>query len=190
VPTPRLCVGPDGWIAGVTHQPSPNRDARPDGTVVELLVIHNISLPPGEFGGDAIAELFGNRLDCSRHPLFADLVDLHVSAHFLVDRGGAITQFVSCAERAWHAGVSFFEGRARCNDFSIGVELEGTDHTPFEDAQYRALVQLTDALRAAYPLRAVRGHCDIAPGRKTDPGPHFDWPRYATMAALPARFLS
>ena len=191
MPSPRLHVGPDGWIAGGAAQrsPSPNRDPRPEGTSVELLVIHNISLPPGEFGGTAIVELFGNCLDCTRHPFYADLVDLHVSAHFLIDRGGTITQFVSCAERAWHAGASCFEGRARCNDFSIGVELEGTDHVPFEDAQYRELARLTDALRDAYPLRAVRGHSDIAPGRKTDPGPHFDWRRYAALAALPARFL-
>ena len=191
MPSPRLHVGTDGWIAGGAAQrsPSPNRDSRPEGTAVELLVIHNISLPPGEFGGTAIVELFGNCLDCTRHPFYADLVDLHVSAHFLVDRRGRITQFVSCAERAWHAGASCFEGRARCNDFSIGVELEGTDQVPFEDAQYLALARLTDALRDAYPLRAVRGHSDIAPGRKTDPGPHFDWRRYAALAALPARFL-
>ena len=189
MPLPRLNVGPEGWIPGVAAEPSPNHDERPDGTAIELLVIHNISLPPGEFGGTAIAELFGNRLDCSQHPCFADLVDLHVSAHFFVDRRGAITQFVSCGARAWHAGVSSFEGRARCNDFSIGIELEGTDDVPFEGAQYLALARLTDALRAAYPLRAVRGHSDIAPGRKTDPGPHFDWPRYAALAALPASFL-
>ena len=191
MPSPRLHVGPDGWIAGGAAQrsPSPNRDPRPEGTSVELLVIHNISLPPGEFGGTAIVELFGNCLDCTRHPFYANLVDLHVSAHFLIDRGGTITQFVSCAERAWHAGASCFEGRARCNDFSIGVELEGTDHVPFEEAQYRELARLTDALRDAYPLRAVRGHSDIASGRKTDPGPHFDWRRYAALAALPARFL-
>ena len=189
MPLPRLRVGPDGWIAGVRHEPAPNHDARPDDAAVELLVIHNISLPPGEFGGTAIVELFGNRLDCTRHPFFADLVDLHVSAHFLVDRGGAITQFVSCAARAWHAGLSSFEGRPRCNDFSIGIELEGTDHVPFEDAQYVALARLTDALREAHPLRAVRGHSDIAAGRKTDPGPHFDWSRYAAVAALPRHFL-
>ena len=191
MPSPRLHVGTDGWIAGGAAQrsPSPNCDSRPEATAVELLVIHNISLPPGEFGGTAIVELFGNCLDCTRLPFYADLVDLHVSAHFLVDRGGRITQFVSCAERAWHAGASCFEGRARCNDFSIGVELEGTDQVPFEDAQYLALARLTDALRDAYPLRAVRGHSDIAPGRKTDPGPHFDWRRYAALAALPARFL-
>ena len=189
MPTPRLRVGSDGWIAGVAHEPSPTCDERPEGSAIELLVVHNISLPPGEFGGTAIAELFGNRLDCARPPFFADLVDLHVSAPFLDDRSGAITQFVSCDERAWHAGVSSFEGRGRCNDFSIGIELEGTDQLPFEDAQYVALARLTDALREAHPLRAVRGHSDIAPGRKTDPGPHFDWPHYAALAALPPRFL-
>lgn len=177
-----LQVAPDGWLAGVVHCASPNFDARPADAAIELLVIHNISLPPGEFGGTAIAELFCNRLDCDAHPYYADLVDLHVSAHFLIDRHGAITQFVSCRDRAWHAGVSSFEGRARCNDFSIGIELEGSDALPFGDAQYAALAALARTLCAAYPLRAVRGHSDIAPGRKTDPGARFDWPRL--LAAL------
>ena len=180
-----LQVAPDGWLAGVAHCASPNFDARPADAAIELLVIHNISLPPGEFGGTAIAELFCNRLDCGAHPYYADLVDLHVSAHFLIDRHGAITQFVSCRDRAWHAGVSSFEGRARCNDFSVGIELEGSDALPFSDAQYAALAPLARVLCASYPLRAVRGHSDIAPGRKTDPGPYFDWRRFAAQAALP-----
>jgi AmpD protein len=169
----------------VTLTRSPHCDARPADTPIELLVVHNISLPPGEFGGDAVLQLFAGTLDCSAHPFYAELVGLRVSAHFLIRRTGHVMQFVSCADRAWHAGVSSFEGRARCNDFSIGVELEGSDDTPYGDAQYQALCELTRALAAAYPLRAVQGHCHIAPERKTDPGPSFDWPRYARAVALP-----
>ena len=170
----------DGWIDHpcVRRAPSPNTDERPPGTAVSLLVLHNISLPPGEFGGPHIEALFTNTLDCGAHPWFDCLRDLRVSAHFLIDRAGAIVQFASTDQRAWHAGVSCYAGRERCNDFSIGVELEGCDTLPFTDAQYRALAWLTPALRARYPLEAVRGHEHIAPGRKTDPGPAFDWQRY------------
>lgn len=181
---------PDGWLTGVHRCPSPNCDARPESTAIELLVVHNISLPPGQFGGDAIERLFTNRLDPLEHPYYAGLADARVSAHFLIGRNGAVTQFVGCMDRAWHAGASEFEGRSRCNDFSIGVEMEGTDFVPFEAAQYAALAALTAVLRAAYPLRAVRGHSDIAPGRKTDPGPYFDWPRYMLEAALPPNFFA
>ena len=169
---------PDGWYRPAGRVPSPNFDPRPEGMPVELLVLHNISLPPGEFGGPAIAALFTNTLDCAQHPYYEGLRGLRVSAHFLIRRDGALLQFVSCDARAWHAGVSRFAGRERCNDFSIGIELEGCDDQPFEDAQYAVLQSLTLALAAAYPLRAVAGHSDIAPGRKTDPGPCFDWPRY------------
>jgi len=171
----------DGWLMprdGLVHAPSPNADARPDGVVVSLLVIHNISLPPGQFGGPEIVDLFLNRLDVSTHPWLERLRGLCVSAHFLIRRDGHIIQCVSCQQRAWHAGVSAFEGRACCNDFSIGIELEGTDTQPFEDAQYAALARLTRSLRVHYPIHAVRGHEHIAPGRKTDPGPAFDWVRY------------
>jgi len=170
-----------GWLpqgAGVVHAPSPNADARPDAIDISLLVIHNISLPPGQFGGTEIIDFFCNRLDVSTHPWLDRLRGVRVSAHFLVRRDGSVIQFVACGERAWHAGVSNFEGRSACNDFSIGIEVEGTDTQPFEDAQYAALACLTRALRAHYPLRAVRGHEHIAPGRKTDPGPYFDWARY------------
>lgn len=171
-------VGVSGWFSGVRRIVSPNCDARPRGTAIELLVIHNISLPPGEFGGSAIAHLFTNSLDAAAHPYYAQLQGVRVSAHFLIRRDGAIIQFVPCSKRAWHAGVSSWQGRSACNDFSLGVELEGGDFVPFTERQYAALVRLTRLLRRCYPLRAVVGHADIAPGRKTDPGPCFDWARY------------
>jgi AmpD protein len=164
-----------GWLAGARHQPSRHCDARPGGIEPELAILHNISLPPGEFGGGHVAELFLGRLDPGAHPYFATLEGLRVSAHFLIERDGRVTQFVPCALRAWHAGVSSFRGRARCNDWSIGIELEGTDFTPFEPAQYAALGALLERLAARYPLRHVAGHSDVAAGRKTDPGPEFDW---------------
>lgn len=169
-----------GWLAhapGVRHVPSPNVDERPAGTTVSLLVLHNISLPPGEFGGAYIEALFTNRLRLSDHPWFAQLRGLRVSAHFLLQRDGQVIQFASTEARAWHAGVSAFAGQARCNDYSLGVELEGTDDLPYTEAQYLALERLTLALRARYPLVAVRGHEHIAPGRKTDPGSAFEWSR-------------
>ncbi|MEW6563420.1 MAG: 1,6-anhydro-N-acetylmuramyl-L-alanine amidase AmpD [Pseudomonadota bacterium] len=167
-----------GWLSGVRRIPSPNCDKRPSGVPVELLVIHNISLPPGEFGGPAVVQLFTNSLDCTAHPFYTQLVGLKVSAHFLVRRSGEIVQFVSCDRRAWHAGVSEWQGRNRCNDFSIGIELEGSDFVPFTEAQYDALVRLTRRVRRRYPVRGMAGHSDIAPARKTDPGPFFDWARY------------
>jgi AmpD protein len=185
-----LTIAPDGWAHGVPpveRFESPNQDARCDGDSPSLVVVHNISLPPGVFGGRAIDALFLNALDHDAHPYFGGLVDLRVSAHFVVRRDGALAQFVSCDRRAWHAGVSSFEGRVRCNDFSIGIELEGDDFTPFEDAQYARLVALVDALRSRYPITAIAGHSDIAPGRKTDPGPLFDWPRLLAGVSGPLR---
>ena len=167
-----------GWLSGVRRIRSPNCDARPPATAIDLLVIHNISLPPDEFGGSGVADLFTNRLDTGAHPYYAQLAGLKVSAHFFIRRTGEIIQFVPCARRAWHAGVSGWRERERCNDFSVGIELEGSDRTEFSDAQYASLVRLTRRLRRAYPIRDIVGHSDIAPGRKTDPGPHFDWPRY------------
>ena len=155
--------------------PEPRRASRRDRA--ELLVIHNISLPPGQFGGRSIDALFTNALDFAAHPYFDGLRALRVSSHFLIRRDGALVQFVACARRAWHAGVSSFDGRERCNDFSIGIELEGDDTQPFEAAQYATLAALVDALTARYPIVAIAGHEEIAPGRKTDPGPFFDWPR-------------
>lgn len=170
-----------GWLQpgpGIQLAPSPNCDERPVGGEPCLLVIHNISLPPGVFGGPEIIDLFLNRLDHASHPWLEQLRGLTVSAHFLVRRDGGIVQFVSTDQRAWHAGVSQFEERERCNDFSIGIELEGTDTQAYADEQYASLKRLTGALKTRYPLRAVRGHEHIAPGRKTDPGPAFDWNRY------------
>lgn len=167
-----------GWLSGVRRIVSPNHDARPRRMPVSLLVIHSISLPPDEFGGHDIERLFTNTLDCNAHPYYAGLRGLRVSSHFLIRRDGAIVQFVPCGRRAWHAGVSNWQGRERCNDFSIGIELEGCDSRPFDDRQYAALVRLTRRLRRRYPIRHIVGHTDIAPGRKTDPGPFFDWERY------------
>lgn len=172
-----------GWLdlPGIRHLPSPNFNARAPGAEVDLLVIHNISLPPGEFGTGCAAQLFTNTLDFDRHPWFDQIRGLKVSAHFLIERDGQTTQFVSCDDRAWHAGKSVFQGRPGCNDFSIGIELEGTDDLPYTDAQYDKLGELTLILKDQYPLVHVRGHCDIAPDRKTDPGPAFDWSRYGQM---------
>ena len=167
----------DGVLAAARQVPSPNCDPRPDGAAITLLVIHNISLPPGQFGGPEIEALFTNRLDCAQHPYFESLRGLRVSAHFLVRRGGELLQFVSCDERAWHAGASSFRGRPDCNDYSIGVELEGLEGDVFEPAQYAALARLIDALATEYPIVAVAGHEHVAPGRKNDPGAGFDWPR-------------
>ena len=167
-----------GWLEGARAVPSPHQDERPARTPVDLLVVHHISLPPGRFSGDAVERLFTGRLDPQAHPYFAQLRGLRVSAHFLIRRRGELLQFVGTESRAWHAGLSTFQGRERCNDFSIGVELEGDACTRFTEAQYRRLAALTVLLSARHPLRWVAGHSDIAPGRKVDPGPFFDWPRY------------
>jgi AmpD protein len=164
---------------------SPNFDERPPGEPVSLIVVHAISLPPAQFGSEDIVRLFTNTLDPDAHPYFAQISALRVSAHFLIRRDGELIQFVSCHQRAWHAGVSCWDGRQRCNDFSIGVELEGCDEQVFEDAQYASLVELIEMLRANYPVKAIVGHCDIAPGRKTDPGPCFDWRRLSSQGVLP-----
>lgn len=167
----------EGYIEGMQLIPSPNCDARPVDSAIELIVIHAISLPPGDFGGPGVIELFTNRLNPLAHPYYATIVDFRVSAHFFVRRDGETIQFVSCSRRAWHAGQSTWRGRANCNDFSIGIELEGSDDLPFESAQYDALSQLVHSLRRIFPIQEVTGHSDIAPGRKTDPGPYFDWQR-------------
>ncbi len=166
-----------GWLAAARRLPSPNCDERPEGTAIRLVVIHNISLPPGVFDGDAVIELFTNRLDWDAHPYYQGIRGLKVSAHFFIRRDGTLIQFVPCALRAWHAGASCWQGTERCNDFSIGIELEGSDDQPFTDAQYAVLGPLVQALKQTYPIEAVVGHSDIAPGRKTDPGPHFAWQR-------------
>lgn len=173
-----------GWLAGARRCPSPNRDARPDPQAIELLVVHGISLPPGCFGGDAIDRLFTNTLDPDADPSFQALAELRVSAHLLVRRHGELVQYVPFHERAWHAGESCWSGRTACNDFTIGVELEGTDHEPYAPVQYARLAEVVRALASAYPrfdTTHLVGHADIAPDRKTDPGPAFEWARLRAL---------
>jgi AmpD protein len=164
-----------GVLEGAMQIASPNHDDRPEGIDITVLVVHSISLPPGEFGGDGVVRLFTNTLDFSEHPYYASLRELKVSAHFLIRRGGELIQLVPCAKRAWHAGASTWRGRERCNDFSVGVELEGTDDQAYTDPQYACLARLLQSLRGRYPIVDVVGHADMAPERKTDPGPAFDW---------------
>jgi AmpD protein len=169
-----------GLLREARQCPSPNQDARPDDLAPRLLVIHAISLPPGEFGGEHIEQLFLNELDWDAHPFFSEIRGTKVSAHLLIQRDGSIVQFVPFSRRAWHAGNSTYRGVPCCNDYSIGIELEGTDDLAYSDSQYSALEGIAAALAAAYPglgTRQIAGHCDIAPGRKTDPGPAFDWLR-------------
>ena len=178
---------PGAWYGAARRVTSPNFGPRPEGASVELAVIHSISLPPGRYGGDAIERLFTNRLvDLDAHPYYARLRGLRVSSHFLVRRDGELLQFVGCDDAAWHAGESAWRGRQRCNEFSVGVELEGLEGLTFEDAQYERLVMLLRALAGRYPMRGVAGHEDVAPGRKRDPGPGFDWPRLRTALGWPS----
>ena len=173
----------DGIVTGIRYVPSPNCDERDAGEVISLLVVHSISLPPGEYGGDFVERFFTNRLDASAHPYFAGIADMRVSAHFFVRRDGELVQFVPVGRRAWHAGASSWRGRGRCNDFSIGVELEGADDAAYEALQYLRLAELVKALRRVLPLSAIAAHSDIAPQRKTDPGPQFDWARCLSLLA-------
>jgi|TARA_B100000519_G_scaffold203041_1_gene223760 AmpD protein len=173
-----------GRISFARWTPSPNFGPRPDGAGISLLVVHNISLPPGQFGGREIEDFFCNQLDHSAHPYFKTIEGVQVSAHLLIRRDGALVQFVSLLDRAWHAGRSCFEGQEECNDFSIGIELEGTDDNPYTTEQYRMLAKVADLIMTAWPditANRITGHCDIAPGRKSDPGPAFDW-RYFRSA--------
>jgi AmpD protein len=175
-----LTIDDTGWLRTVAVIRSPNYDARPDNTNIKLVVIHGISLPPAEFGGGYIQQFFCNQLDANAHEYFPTICEMQVSAHCLIERDGKITQFVSFLDRAWHAGVSSWRGEQACNDYSIGIELEGTDHLIYTDPQYERLNALVAALKSHYPdieSGAVCGHSDIAPGRKTDPGPAFDWAR-------------
>jgi AmpD protein len=178
----------DGWLDGAAWLPSPNFGARPAGAV-SLVLLHNISLPPDEFAGDWVEQFFLNQLDAQAHPYFASIAGLQVSAHFYVRRDGRVIQFVGCDQRAWHAGRSQWCGRENCNDYSVGIELEGSDTQPFTAAQYAALWPLIDALRQRYPIAAIAGHSDVAPGRKSDPGPCFDWAavrgRYPDLGSAP-----
>jgi N-acetyl-anhydromuramoyl-L-alanine amidase len=172
-----LQINQEGICEGARFIPSPNADNRPEVQDISLIVIHNISLPPGQYGGKGVIELFTNQLDAGAHPYYAQIAHLKVSAHFFIRRTGEIIQFVSCLNRAWHAGVSSWKGRERCNDFSIGIEVEGSDEEAFEDAQYMSLDALINAICHRFPIEAIAGHSDIAPGRKTDPGPYFNWSR-------------
>lgn len=175
-PKPEWHIDEHGWLNAARRVSSPNCDERPTGTAIDLVVVHAISLPPGEFGGSAVEAFFTNRLDPEAHPYFRSIAGQRVSAHFFIRRDGSVVQFVSCLQRAWHAGVSCWRGRERCNDFSLGIELEGDDHTDYSAEQYASLNRLNASLRERFSsLRAVAGHADIAPGRKCDPGPHFDW---------------
>jgi N-acetyl-anhydromuramoyl-L-alanine amidase len=179
----------NGLMRGARQVASPNHDARPPGVEADLIVVHGISLPPGEFGGPWIDRLFTNTLPPEVHPYFAEVGPLRVSSHVVIERDGAVTQYVRFTERAWHAGTSSYQGREACNDFSVGVELEGTDTLPYEAAQYAALAEVVTALCVAYPRLSPHrlvGHSDIAPGRKTDPGPAFDWPRARRLIAAAA----
>ena len=173
---------PDGTLSAARYVASPNCDERPAGAAASLLVLHAISLPPAQYGGDAIERLFTNRLDFDAHPYFREIRGLKVSSHFLIRRDGELVQFVPVSRRAWHAGLSIWRGRERCNDFSVGVELEGAEGTAFAPAQYARLRELVHALQAALPLRHIAAHSDVAPGRKTDPGAGFDW--RALLASL------
>lgn len=179
VMTSILTINPiSGLLDPINYQPSPHHDERPYGVLIDMIVVHGISLPPGQFGSDAIENFFCGKLDINSHPAFADIATLRVSAHLLIRRTGEIIQFVPFTKRAWHAGVSSFEGKIRCNDFSIGIELEGTDDIAYEQAQYQQLSKVITLLRQTYPAiqqNRIVGHIDIAPGRKTDPGPAFDW---------------
>jgi len=171
----------NGWLTKAKCIPSPNFNSRPESSIVSLLVIHNISLPPAQFGTPYIEQFFQNRLSYDEHPYFKTIEGVEVSSHFLIKRDGELVQFVSCLDRAWHAGVSSFCGVANCNDYSIGIELEGTDCIPYTEAQYSALIELTKVLQSKFPeikLECIKGHSDISPGRKTDPGESFEWERY------------
>lgn len=181
-----------GWLTqGGRCAPSAHCDARPPGTAIDLVVMHNISLPAGQYLGDAVEDLFLGRLDCTGHPSFSDLEGLRVSSHFFIRRQGQVIQFVGIFDRAWHAGVSVFQGRPACNDFSIGIELEGTDHDTYPDAQIQAGADLIAALAEMLPsLRWIAGHSDIAPGRKSDPGPAFSWPTMLESIARRGYFLA
>lgn len=179
---PHFILDADGWSSHARHVRSPNFDARPPATEVDLIVLHSISLPPGNYTGEAVERLFTNQLDPDEHPYYERVRGLKLSAHFVIRRNGEVLQFVSCDARAWHAGTSSWGGRERCNDFSIGIEIEGLEGEGFEVAQYEALLPLLESLCARYPIRAIVGHEHVAPGRKADPGPGFQWSRLGEMA--------
>ena len=175
----KLKLNDEGYIESATQIASPNFDARPENTTIDLIVIHNISLPPNIYAGSGVVQLFTNTLNPNEHPYYETIYTHKVSSHFFIRRDGELIQFVSCLQRAWHAGVSQWQNRERCNDFSVGVELEGSDFEAFEAAQYKTLKLLIKALKKTYPIQQIVGHSDIAPGRKTDPGAYFEWAKIA-----------
>ncbi len=179
-------INAEGYLDSAHFIPSPNFDQRPQGIEISLLVIHNISLPPNQYGGDGVIQLFTNQINPDEHPCYQELVNLKVSSHFFIRRDGSIIQFVPCNQRAWHAGESNWQGKTRCNDFSIGIELEGCDTESFTEQQYSALTPLTLALQDTYPITDITGHADIAPGRKTDPGPYFEWLKFFQAIKKPS----
>ena len=176
-----------GWLRRAIRLDSPNFGPRPEQACIDLVVVHSISLPPGQYGGNAVQALFTNHLDWNAHPYYQQICGLEVSSHFYIRRDGELWQFVSCDDRAWHAGRSHYRGRDNCNDDSIGIELEGLEGETFEPAQYTALAALCQALARRYPIAHVAGHEHVAPGRKQDPGPGFDWPRLQTLLDFPHR---
>ncbi|MDP3136588.1 MAG: 1,6-anhydro-N-acetylmuramyl-L-alanine amidase AmpD [Burkholderiaceae bacterium] len=178
-----------GWYRFARHLPSPNHGPRPTAALVDLIVVHSISLPPGQYGGEEVQRLFTNTLDWDAHPYFAGIRDMRVSSHFYIRRNGELWQFVACDQRAWHAGMSHYRGRDNCNDDSIGIELEGLEGERFEDAQYETLASLSAAIAQHYPIQHVAGHEHVAPGRKKDPGPRFDWPRLQRALGWTARYF-
>ena len=183
-------INASGYLDNVHFIASPNFDHRPHGIAISLLVIHNISLPPDKFDGDGVIELFTNQINPKAHPYYQTLYGLKVSSHFFIRRDGKLIQFVSCNQRAWHAGVSCWQGEERCNDYSIGIELEGNDKPPFTNEQYSALATLTQCLCDHYPITDIAGHSDIAPGRKTDPGQCFDWSQYTKRIKNTSYFIN
>jgi N-acetyl-anhydromuramoyl-L-alanine amidase len=189
IPSGTQMLWQDGWYAFARKLISPNFGKRPSDSVIDLIIVHSISLPPGEFGGDEVQQLFTNRLDWSRHPYFASIAGLMVSAHFYVQRNGELWQFVSVNDRAWHAGESRFRDRPQCNDYSVGVELEGIEGGHFESAQYETLSTLCSSIQAAYPVSHVAGHEHVAPGRKRDPGHGFDWTYLRQSLGWPTRYF-
>lgn len=175
MPKQKLKLNAQGYVSSASQIASPNYDQRPENTSIDLIVVHNISLPPNIYAGSGVVQLFTNTLDPNEHPYYAEIYTRKVSSHFFIRRDGELMQFVSTLQRAWHAGVSQWQARERCNDFSVGIELEGSDFEAFEAAQYKTLKNLIACLKKNYPIQDIVGHCDIAPGRKTDPGPYFDW---------------
>ena len=188
-PTGSTSLWQAGWYGAARRIASPNFGPRPAAACIDLVVVHSISLPPGQYGGDEVTQLFTNALDFDAHPYFQSIRGLEVSAHFFIRRQGELIQYVSCDERAWHAGASAYRGRNNCNDDSVGIELEGTDESPFADAQYETLAALCAALGQQYPVRHVAGHEHIAPGRKRDPGKGFDWLRLQNAMAWPPEYF-